>query len=85
MSDFHRETSPEQTPWPSEAEIELEKRLLNIEQNQNRVSQLVMQLQLEHRTGINEVKAKVDTLGADMAAQLQVMMSMLKKYLANGN
>jgi len=85
VSDFHRETSPGQTPWPSEAEIELEKRLLNIEQGQNRVSQLVMQLQLEHRTGINEVKAQVSALGSDVAAQLHVMMGMLKKYLANGN
>ena len=60
-------------PWPSEAEIELERRLISLESGQNRTNQLLMQLQLEYRQGVNQLGAKVDELAG-----------LMKKFLSNG-
>jgi len=69
------ETPPRPSdPWPSEAEIELERRLISLESGQNRTNQLLMQLQLEYRQGVNQLGAKVDEI-----------TGMLKKFLANGD
>jgi hypothetical protein len=69
------ETPPRPSgPWPSEAEIELERRLISLEAGQNRTNQLLMQLQLEYRQGVNQLGTKVDELAG-----------LMKKFLSNGD
>jgi hypothetical protein len=84
-SNFDSTGAPRETPWPTEAEIELERRLLNIEQHQSRTNQLLMQLQVEYRNGINEVKGRIDNLGVTVATQMGELSGLMKKFLANGH
>ncbi len=85
MSDFNKTGAARETPWPSEAEIELERRLINIENSQNRTNQLVMQLQLEYRQGINELKERINHLAVTVSTQMGELSGLMKKFLANGS
>ena len=72
-------------PWPSESEIEFERRLLNIEQHQARTNQLLIQLQLEYRKGMMLLSDRVDHLAVTVSTQMGELSGMMKKFLANGH
>lgn len=72
------------TPWPSEKEIDAERRLTRIEENQNRTNQLLMQLQLEYRQGMNHLAAKINKLELAVTTSMGELSGLLKKFLANG-
>jgi len=72
-------------PWPSESEIEFERRLLNIEQHQARTNQLLMQLQLEYRKGMILLSERVDHLAVTVSTQMGELTGLMKKFLANGH
>jgi hypothetical protein len=77
--------SPPAGPWPSEAEIEHERRLISLEQGQNRSNQLLMQLQLEYRKGSMQLNQRVTELTNTVTSRLDTMTDLLKKFLSNGH
>jgi len=68
-------------PWPSEAEIEFERRLLNIGQHQARTNQLLM----EYRKGMILLSERVDHLAVTVSTQMGELTGLMKKFLANGH